>query len=100
MFITRPLDRQEPKLGTNTGEARLVISAFETGQAIRPEIGSGISARRAWRTEPDLVEDDPTNPTRKLVRQIMGAIAEYEKSLIVLKLRGARMRMRAKAGRC
>jgi DNA invertase Pin-like site-specific DNA recombinase len=29
--------------------------------------------------EPDLVQDDPTNPTRKLLRQIMGAIAEYEK---------------------
>ena len=50
--------------------------------------------------EPDLVQDDPTNPTRKLLRQVMGAISEYEKSLIVLKLRGARVRMRAKEGRC
>ena len=36
--------------------------------------------------EPDLLQDDPT---RKLMRQIMGAIAEYEKTMIVLKLRGA-----------
>jgi hypothetical protein len=49
---------------------------------------------------PDLAEDDPTNPTRKLVRQVLGAISEYEKSLIVLKLRGARVRQRAKEGRC
>ena len=35
--------------------------------------------------EPDLLQDDPT---RKLMRQIMGAIAEYEKTMIVLKLRG------------
>jgi DNA invertase Pin-like site-specific DNA recombinase len=47
--------------------------------------------------EPDLCSDDPT---RKLMRQIMGAIAEYDKSMIVLKLRGARQRMRARAGRC
>jgi len=48
-------------------------------------------------TEPDLLQDDPT---RKLMRQIMGAIAEYEKTMIVLKLRGARMRQKAKTGRC
>ena len=30
----------------------------------------------------------------------MGAVAQYEKSQIVLKLRGARMRKRAKEGRC
>lgn len=47
--------------------------------------------------EPDLCSDDPT---RKLLRQIMGAIAEYDKSMIVLKLRGARTRARGRNGRC
>jgi DNA invertase Pin-like site-specific DNA recombinase len=47
--------------------------------------------------EPDLCSDDPT---RKLMRQLMGAVAEYEKSMIVLKLRGARMRTKAKTGSC
>jgi DNA invertase Pin-like site-specific DNA recombinase len=47
--------------------------------------------------EPDLMANDPT---RILVRQMMGAVAEYEKSQIVAKLRGARMRKRAKVGRC
>ena len=47
--------------------------------------------------EPDLLQDDPS---RKLMRQIFGAIAEYEKTMIVLKLRGARVRARAKQGRC
>jgi DNA invertase Pin-like site-specific DNA recombinase len=47
--------------------------------------------------EPDLLQDDPS---RKLMRQIMGSIAEYEKTMIVLKLRGARQRMKAKTGRC
>lgn len=47
--------------------------------------------------EPDLCSDDPS---RKLGRQIMGCIAEYEKSMIVSKLAGARRRMRAKTGVC
>jgi DNA invertase Pin-like site-specific DNA recombinase len=47
--------------------------------------------------EPDLMANDPT---RILVRQMMGAVAQYEKSQIVLKLRGARLRKRAKTGRC
>lgn len=45
----------------------------------------------------DLLDDDPT---RKLVRQILGAISEYEKSLLVQKLRVARQRKRAKVGKC
>jgi DNA invertase Pin-like site-specific DNA recombinase len=47
--------------------------------------------------EPDLLQDDPS---RKLMRQVFGAIAEYEKTMIVLKLRGARARARSKNGRC
>jgi DNA invertase Pin-like site-specific DNA recombinase len=47
--------------------------------------------------EPDLMAADPT---RILMRQLMGAVAQYDKSQIVLKLRGARMRKRAKEGRC
>lgn len=48
-------------------------------------------------TEPDLLQHDPT---RVLMRQIFGAIAQYEKAMIVAKLRGARERMKAKEGRC
>ncbi len=47
--------------------------------------------------EPDLLQDDPT---RKLMRQIFGAISEYEKTMIVLKLWGARARTKAREGRC
>jgi len=46
--------------------------------------------------EPDLMASDTT---RVLRRQLMGAVAQYDKSQIVLKLRGARMRKRAKAWR-
>lgn len=47
--------------------------------------------------EPDLLKDDPS---RKLMRQVFGAIAEYEKAMLVAKLRGARERMRARGERC
>lgn len=47
--------------------------------------------------EPDLCSDDPS---RKLMRQIFGAIAEYDRAMIVLKLRGARQRTKARHGRC
>jgi DNA invertase Pin-like site-specific DNA recombinase len=47
--------------------------------------------------EPDLCSSDPT---RILMRQILGAVAAYDKAMIVLKLRGARERKRATTGRC
>lgn len=47
--------------------------------------------------EPDLGSDEPT---RKLMRHIAGAIAEYEKAMIVSKLRGARERKRETHGKC
>ena len=45
----------------------------------------------------ELLSDDPT---RKLVRQMFGAIAEYEKRMLVAKLKASRDRMRAAKGRC
>jgi DNA invertase Pin-like site-specific DNA recombinase len=47
--------------------------------------------------EPDL---DDSNPTRKMIRQFMGAIAEWDKTTLVLKLRGARERIKETLGRC
>jgi len=47
--------------------------------------------------EPDLMSGDPS---RIAFRQMMGVFAEYDKSQIVLKLRAARMRKKAKDGRC
>lgn len=41
-----------------------------------------------------------SDPTRKLVRQVLGAIAEYEKEMLVLKLRAARERKRKRTGKC
>jgi DNA invertase Pin-like site-specific DNA recombinase len=47
--------------------------------------------------EPDLCSNDPS---RVLMRQIFGSIAQYDRAMTVAKLRGARERMRAATGRC
>ena len=47
--------------------------------------------------EPDLCSSDPS---RILFRQMAGAFSQYEKSMIVIKLKAARQRMKAKTGRC
>ncbi len=46
---------------------------------------------------PDLAADDPT---RKLIRQLFGAVAEYEKDMLVLKLRASRIAAKRKNGKC
>jgi len=43
------------------------------------------------------VED---TPTAVLIRQILGAVAEFDKALTVAKLRGARERKKATTGKC
>lgn len=40
------------------------------------------------------------DPTRRFVRQVFGALAEYDKSMLVSKLRAARERVKAKTGKC
>jgi DNA invertase Pin-like site-specific DNA recombinase len=39
------------------------------------------------------------DPTRSLIRQVMGAVAQFEKNVLVLKLRAARERKRARGER-
>ena len=48
----------------------------------------------------DLSAGDDSNPTAKLVRQILGAVSEFDKTSIVLKLKAARSRARRENGRC
>src|SRR5690349_9352258 len=47
----------------------------------------------------DMASNDG-DPTRKLLRQMLGAIAEWEKSQLVMKLRIAREHVKATKGRC
>src|SRR5260370_2060570 len=49
-------------------------------------------------TAPDFFLED--TPTAVLVRQVLGAIAQFEKSSLVAKLKAARDRKRAEDGKC
>jgi DNA invertase Pin-like site-specific DNA recombinase len=42
--------------------------------------------------------DDPDDPSRRLIRQILGAVSEYERSMISLRLRSGRRRKSAVGG--
>lgn len=44
--------------------------------------------------------DDSGDPTKTLIRQILSALAEWDRSMQVLKLAGARARKKAATGRC
>ena len=47
----------------------------------------------------DLAAEDD-DPAKKLIRQMLAAMSEFEKSTIVLKLRAARDRVRTRQGKC
>jgi DNA invertase Pin-like site-specific DNA recombinase len=57
----------------------------------------GVSVIAADGTELTGANDDPT---RKLIRQVLAAVAEFDKSVTVAKLRAARDRIRRRTGRC
>jgi len=48
----------------------------------------------------DLTAGDDADPTTQLIRQVLGAVAQFEKAVLVLKLRAARRRVRQRKGRC
>ena len=47
--------------------------------------------------EADFLNDDPNDPSRKLIRQVLGAVNEYERSMIALRLRSGR-KLKAERG--
>ena len=49
---------------------------------------------------PEHFQDDSDNPSRELVRVMLGAVSTFEKKGLVLKLKKARDRKRAETGKC
>ena len=43
---------------------------------------------------------DSDDPTRRLIRQVLGAVAEFDRRVTVMKLRAARERKRSRGDRC
>lgn len=48
--------------------------------------------------EASFLTDDPDDPSRKLIRQVLGAVNEYERSMIRLRMRMGRARKRETGG--
>jgi DNA invertase Pin-like site-specific DNA recombinase len=48
--------------------------------------------------EAGYVTDDPDDPSRKLIRQVLGAVSEYERSMVALRLRSGRRRKADRGG--
>jgi DNA invertase Pin-like site-specific DNA recombinase len=66
----------------------------ETGWRFLRDMGIAIIAADS----PDSFVDD--GPTAVMVRQILGAVSQFEKAALVAKLRGARERKKAITGKC
>ena len=66
----------------------------EVGFAMLRELGITLIAADS----PSSFLDD--GPTSKLIRQILGAVSEFDKAMIVAKLKGARDRARRERGKC
>lgn len=48
--------------------------------------------------EDGYLADDPDDPSRRLIRQVLGAVSEYERAMITLRLRSGRRRKAEKGG--
>jgi DNA invertase Pin-like site-specific DNA recombinase len=77
---------------------RLAREYFVQEAIIRDFKSKGFNLISTVESEGDDVYNN--DPSRKLVRQMFGVIAEYEKNMTIAKLRAARDRKRAKTGRC
>jgi DNA invertase Pin-like site-specific DNA recombinase len=66
----------------------------EVGFAMLRDLGVTLVAADS----PSSFLDD--GPTSKLIRQILGAVSEFDKAMIVAKLKGARDRKRKASGKC
>ena len=66
----------------------------EVGFAMLSELGVTLIAADS----PSSFLDD--GPTSKLIRQILGAVSEFDKAMTVAKLKGARDRVRRQRGKC
>jgi len=116
-------ERDEGQSGSNGLDARVglygALQAVESGEVeglvvkqldrlARDLVLQETLLARIWRhgaqvfstieAESDSLADGGEDPTRNLTRQILGAIAEYERALIVMRLRGGKLAKQAEGG--
>lgn len=72
----------------------LVVQETILAQAKR----DGVRVFSTLQTEDAYLEDDPKDPTRKLIRQVLGAVADYERAMIRLRMGAGAARKKANGG--
>jgi DNA invertase Pin-like site-specific DNA recombinase len=60
-------------------------------------VGGGACADRSA-AEAGYLTDDPDDPSRRLIRQVLGAVSAYEREMVVLRLRNGRRRKAERGG--
>ncbi len=78
----------------NAGRFARELMIQEIGHKFLKDMGIDLIAA----DRPDAFLDD--GPTATMVRQILGAVSQFEKAALVAKLKGARDRKRAATGKC
>lgn len=58
----------------------------------------GIRVYSTLPSEDVYLQDDPKDPTRKLIRQVLGAVADYERAMIRLRMTAGAARKKAAGG--
>ena len=86
MVLVEKADR----LARDLVEGELILREFRKAGVAVVEVEGGT----------DLTDADSSNPTAELIRHVLGAVAQFEKSALVAKLRAARDRVREREGRC
>jgi DNA invertase Pin-like site-specific DNA recombinase len=69
-------------------QEQLIAEVWRMGAAVFSAVAS----------EADYLVDDPADPSRKLIRQVLGAVSEYERAMIALRLRTGRAHKAAAGG--
>lgn len=69
-------------------QEQLIAEVWRMGAAVFSAVSS----------EADYLVDDQADPSRKLIRQVLGAVSEYERAMIALRLRSGRARKAASGG--
>ena len=68
----------------------------ETLLAELRRVGADVFSTSA--AEAAYIGDDPDDPSRKLIRQVLGAVSEYERAMVRLRLRSGRRRKAERGG--
>jgi hypothetical protein len=90
--VVTPLSLTRPYSATGKPQGHRDYTSYSTGRDYYSDKDRG--------TRFSVGPSSTRRPTAKLVRQVLGAISEFDKAMTVAKLRGARERKRREAGKC